>query len=136
MIYNDIRAVLERHLANTIGIPDIAWQNIPFQQDVTKPYLIPSMVPTSRRPAVIGESPWQRYNGIYSILICTPENQGSVAGYEYADLLTYRFDATTRLTDGNLTISIDYAEVRTSFTDSPFYCTPVTIGWHTFYKET
>ena len=136
MIYNDIRIALESHLANTVGIPDVAWPNVPFQQDATKPYLIPSMVPTSRRPTVIGDSPWQRYNGLYSILICTPENQGPVAGYKYADLLTDRFDATTRLTSGALTISIDYAEVRTSFTDSPFYCTPVMIGWHTFYKET
>jgi hypothetical protein len=90
------------------------------------------MVPTSRRPAVRGLNPQQRYDGLYSILICTPENLGPGAGYDIADLLLDRFDATTDISLSGLTISIDYSEVRTSFLDSPFYCTPVTIAWYVY----
>jgi hypothetical protein len=95
-------------------------------------YVKVDMVPTSRRPAVRGLNPQQRYDGLYSILICTPENLGPGAGYDIADLLLDRFDATTDISLSGLTISIDYSEVRTSFLDSPFYCTPVTIAWYVY----
>lgn len=116
------------------------------------------LIPTSRRPAVRGLNPQQRYDGLYSLLICTPEGLGPGAGYDIADLLLARFEATTditytypvdailqengdnlllednsRLLIGHPTIvSIDYSEVRTSFLDSPFYCTPITVAWYCY----
>ena len=132
MIYNDIRSALESYLAATSGIPDIAWANVPYETDPEIPFIKTTLVPTSRRPAVVGPSPQQRYNGLFSLLICTPENNGSFAGYDYADLLCERFDATTDIPNGSLVISIDYAEVGASYYDPPYFCTPVTVGWHTY----
>jgi hypothetical protein len=158
-ILNDIRACLDTHLSNTAGIPTIARQNVPFKPTVGTPYIKADFIPTSRRPAVRGLNPQQRYEGIYNILICTPEALGSGAGYDVADLLLERFNATTdvvytnpfdailqenaddllletgdRLLLGTPTIvSIEYSEVRTSFLDSPFYCTPLSVSWYTYY---
>jgi hypothetical protein len=131
-IINDIRACLDTHLAGTVGLPAVAHQNVPYEPTTGTPYVKVDMVPTSRRPAVRGLNPQQRYDGLYSILICTPENLGPGAGYDIADLLLDRFDATTDISLSGLTISIDYSEVRTSFLDSPFYCTPVTIAWYVY----
>ena len=154
-IINDIRACLDTHLSGTVGIPAIARQNVPYQAITGTSFIKVDFMPTSRRPAVRGLNPQQRYDGLYSILICTPEGLGSGAGYDVADLLLDRFNATTdvvytnptdaillengddillengdRLLLGSPTIvSIDYSEVRTSFLDSPFYCTPITVGW-------
>lgn len=163
-IINDIRACLDTHLSGTVGIPTIARQNVPFEPTTGTSYVKADLIPTSRRPAVRGLNPQQRYDGLYSILICTPEGRGPGAGYDIADLLLARFEATTDvvytnavgkllqedndkllkedgdallLEDGNLLsssviVSIDYSEVRTSFLDSPFYCTPVTVAWYTY----
>jgi len=157
-IINDIRACLDTHLSGTVGIPAIARQNVPYEPTTGTSFIKADLVPTSRRPAVRGLNPQQRYDGLYSILICTPEGMGPGAGYDLADLLLARFEATTdilytnptdsilleggddilletgdRLLLGNPTIvSIDYSEVRTSFLDSPFYCTPVTIAWYIY----
>lgn len=131
-IINDIRACLDTHLAGTVGLPTVAHQNVPYEPTTGTAYVKVDMVPTSRRPAVRGLNPQQRYDGLYSILICTPENLGPGAGYDIADLLLDRFDATTDISLSGLTISIDYSEVRTSFLDSPFYCTPVTIAWYVY----
>lgn len=154
-IINDIRACLDTHLSGTVGIPAIARQNVPYEPTTGTSFIKADLVPTSRRPAVRGLNPQQRYDGLYSILICTPEGMGPGAGYDVAGLLLDRFNATTdvlytnptdaillesgddvllesgdRLLLGNPTIvSIDYSEVRTSFLDSPFYCTPITVGW-------
>jgi hypothetical protein len=131
-IINDIRACLDTHLAGTVGLPAVAHQNVPYEPTTGTPFIKVDLVPTSRRPAVRGLNPQQRYDGLYSILICTPENLGPGAGYDIADLLLDRFDATTDISLSGLTISIDYSEVRTSFLDSPFYCTPVTIAWYVY----
>jgi hypothetical protein len=131
-IINDIRACLDTHLTGTVGLPAVAHQNVPYEPTTGTAYVKVDMVPTSRRPAVRGLNPQQRYDGLYSILICTPENLGPGAGYDIADLLLDRFDATTDISLSGLTISIDYSEVRTSFLDSPFYCTPVTIAWYVY----
>jgi hypothetical protein len=131
-IINDIRACLDTHLAGTASLPAVAHQNVPYEPTTGTSFVKVDMVPTSRRPAVRGLNPQQRYDGLYSILICTPENLGPGAGYDIADLLLDRFDATTDISLSGLTISIDYSEVRTSFLDSPFYCTPVTIAWYVY----
>jgi hypothetical protein len=131
-IINDIRACLDTHLAGTVGLPAVAYQNVPYEPTTGTTFVKVDMVPTSRRPAVRGLNPQQRYDGLYSILICTPENLGPGAGYDIADLLLDRFNATTDISLSGLTISIDYSEVRTSFLDSPFYCTPVTIAWFVY----
>jgi hypothetical protein len=154
-IINDIRACLDTHLSGTVGIPAIARQNVPYQATTNTPFIKVDFMPTSRRPAVRGLNPQQRYDGLYNILICTPEGLGSGAGYDVADLLLDRFNATTDVVYTNPTdaillengddillengdrqllgsptiVSIDYSEVRTSFLDPPFYCTPITVGW-------
>jgi len=131
-IINDIRACLDTHLSGTVGIPSIARQNVPFEPTTGTPFVKADLVPTSRRPAVRGLNPQQRYDGLYSLLICTPEGLGPGAGYDIADLLLDRFNATTDISNAGLIISVDYSEVRTSFLDSPFYCTPVTVGWYVY----
>lgn len=131
-IINDIRACLDTHLSGTVGIPAIAHQNVPYERTNGTPFVKADLIPTSRRPAVRGLNPQQRYDGIYSLLICTPEGLGPGAGYDVADLLLSRFDATTDISNNGLVISVDYSEVRTSFLDSPFYCTPITVAWYCY----
>lgn len=131
-IINDIRACLDNHLTGTSGIPTIARQNVPFEPTTGTSFVKADMIPTSRRPAVRGLNPQKRYDGLYSLLICTPEGLGPGAGYDIADLLLARFDAATDITYNGFIVSIDYSEVRTSFLDSPFYCTPITVGWYIY----
>jgi hypothetical protein len=131
-IINDIRACLDTHLSGTSGIPTIARQNVPFEPTTGTSYVKADMIPTSRRAAVRGLNPQQRYDGLYSLLICTPEGLGPGAGYDIADLLLARFNTATDISFNGLTISVDYSEVRTSFLDSPYYCTPVTIAWYVY----
>ena len=42
------------------------------------------------------------------------------------------FEATTSLTLNNVTVSIDYAEVKQGFLDSPWFVVPVNIGWYAY----
>lgn len=137
-ILNNIRACLDTHLYDMSGMPQIARQNVPFKPTTGQPYLQTTLVPTSRRPATRGLNPQQRYEGIYSILVATPEGLGSGAGYDLSDQLLARFEATKDIsyTDplGNtLIVTVEYSEVRTSFLDPPFYYTPVIVSWYIYH---
>jgi len=136
-IMNDIRACLDTHLLAMPGVPQIAQQNLRFDATTGVPYIRADMIPTLRRPAVRGLNPQQRYDGLYNLLICVPEGLGSGAGYDIADNILSWFQANTDITynlplGGQLILSLEFSEVRTSFLDTPFYCTPVTIAWYCY----
>ena len=131
-IYKTIRAALDVKLASVSGLPDVVFANVPYQESPDTAFITANLTPVSRRPAVVGYNPQQEYRGLYSIVICTPENQGVGTAYSYADIIAEAFDATTDISYSGEVVSVDYSEVGTSYYDSPFYRTPVTIGWHIY----
>lgn len=131
-ILNDIRACLDNHLLTTPSLPPIAHQNVKFSPSNGQTYLKVDFMPNTRRPAVRGPNPQQFHQGLYRILVCTPENVGTGDNLEIVDTLLSRFDATTDISYGGKIVSIDYAEVGVSFLDAPFYCTPVFVAWYIY----
>lgn len=157
-IMNDIRACLDNYLAATPGLPTLVFPNTPFSPSTGQSFIKVTFTPTLRRPAVRGLNPQQRYEGLYSLLICTPEALGSGAGMTLADKILSRLDATTDVVWDNPTdslllesgdallleggdnillekrtiVSIDYSELGGSYIDSPFYCTPLTVAWYCY----
>lgn len=131
-IINSIRACLDNHLSTMSSPPQIVFQNMAFNPNLGDTYVKATNIPRTRRPAVRGPNPQHRYEGTYLLLICTPEAQGSGAGYALADTLLERFNGSTSVSYGGLHMSINYSEVGTSFLDSPFYCTPVSVVWYAY----
>jgi hypothetical protein len=132
-IINDIRACLDNQLTNTSSIPVVAKENVAYVHQAGTSFIKAAVVPTSRRPATRGPTPQQLYQGLYTLLICTPEAKGAGAGYDIADTLLASFEATKDITYNGLSITIDYSEVRGSFLDSPFYCTPINVAWYCYH---
>lgn len=157
-IYNDIRACLDNHLAGTSDIPVVRPDNTFFEPTVGVPFIKSTFIPVTRRPATRGINPVNRYDGVYSLLVCTPQGSGSGLGYSIADTLLARFQEVKDITYYNPTdtillesgdtlaletgdslllgsptiVSLDYAEVGLSYLESPFYCTPVNVAWYIF----
>jgi len=133
-IINDIRACLDNQLSNTSGIPVVVKENVAYAHKVGTPFIKASIVPTARRPTTRGLNPQQLYQGLYTLLICTPEAAGAGAGYDIADTLLASFQATKDISYNGLIITVDYSEVRGSFLDSPFYCTPINVAWYCYHN--
>jgi hypothetical protein len=136
-IYNDIRAALETHLSNVSGIPSVAYENVSFEPQTGTSFLQVMFLPTERRPAVRGLNPQQRYQGVFSILVHTPEGKGPKEADDYANTLLEAFEATTDIsfTNSNLetiNVSLDYAERQQGILDSPWYYVRVDIGWYIY----
>ena len=131
-IQKEIRAALETHLSSVTGLPQVAYENVPFNPTTGVSYIQVFYIPTSRRPAVRGTSPQQRYEGIFAINCYAPEGSGPAAAETIAENVMTAFEATTSITLNNITVSIDYSEVEQGLLDSPWFMVPVNIGWYAY----
>lgn len=138
-IINEIRATLDNRLVTATGLPVVSPQNVKFTPTQGQTYIKTTLTPTLRRPAVRGLNPQQRYDGIYTMLICTPEGQGSGPAFDVADKLLTLFDATTDIqhpnymTTSDVIVHVDFSELDNSFLDSPYFCTPVNVFWYSYH---
>ena len=133
-ITKEIRAILETQLAQVTQIPSIAYQNVPFTPTTGSSYVEVNYVPTSRKPAVRGLQPQQRYEGIFAVNCYAPEGKGPAVAETIAENVCSSFEATNSLTDqNNLTVRIDYAEIQQGMLDSPWFMVPVIITWYAYH---
>ena len=136
-IYRDIRAALETKLAAVSGVPAISHENVSFDRTNGTSYVETFFVPQSRRPAVRGLNPQQRYGGVFTVVCYAAEGNGPGAADEIADKVLNAFEATTDVSYTNsdtetILVSIDYAEREGGGLDTPFYYVPVNIGFYIY----
>ena len=136
-IYRDIRAALETKLAAVSGIPAISHENVSFDRTNGTSYVETFFVPQSRRPAVRGLNPQQRYGGVFTVVCYAAEGNGPGAADEIADKVLNAFEATTDVSYTNsdtetILVSIDYAEREGGGLDTPFNYVPVNIGFYIY----
>ena len=135
--YDEIRAALEVALTGVTDVPAIAWENVKYTPQTGTSYIQVRYIPTARRPAVRGLNPQQRYQGVLQLLVRIPEGSGPAASHTITSNILDTFEATTDLsftnTDGQTVyVTIDYAEQVGAYTESPWYTTPINIGWYSY----
>jgi hypothetical protein len=132
-INRKIRAALETHLSTISGLPDIAYENVPYEPTTGQSFIRVAYMPTLRRPAVRGLNPQQEYRGLLALNVYAPEGSGPAVCEDIVEKLLEGFGATTDITynDGSddYAVCIDYAERSIGMTDAPWYLIPVNIGW-------
>jgi hypothetical protein len=154
-INRKIRAALETHLSTISGLPDIAYENVPYEPTTGQSFIRVAYMPTLRRPAVRGLNPQQEYRGLLALNVYAPEGSGPAVCEDIVEKLFNAFEATTDIFYDNVTdliltesegrlllesgdsilvenvtrVCIDYAERSIGMTDAPWYLIPVNIGW-------
>ena len=132
-INRKIRSALETHLSTISGLPDIAYENVPYEPTTGQSFIRVAYMPTVRRPAVRGRNPQQEYRGLLALNVYAPEGSGPAVCEDIVEKLLEGFEATTDITynDGSddYAVCIDYAERSIGITDAPWYLIPVNIGW-------
>lgn len=128
-VYSDVRSALEVRLNDTPSIPAIAWENVDYKPTTGTPFIKFQFLPTLRRAAVLGSNPSNYYRGISRLLVHYPSNSGPGAAQATVDTLIDRFNTFTDLTFDTTTITIEYAQQESPYTDEPWFVTPVTVGW-------
>tara|TARA_R110000851_G_scaffold109213_1_gene231377 strand:+ start:3311 stop:3730 length:420 start_codon:yes stop_codon:yes gene_type:complete len=135
--YDEIRAALEVALAGVTDVPQIAWENDKYEPTTGTPYIQVRLLPTARRPAVRGLSPQMRYQGVLQLLVRTPKGTGAAPSQTITENILATFEATTDLSFTNtdsetIYVTIDYSEQVGAYTESPWYTTPINVGWYSY----
>jgi hypothetical protein len=135
-VYNKIRTALEVKLSTIPNIPAIQYQNTRYNPTTGTPFLTCSMIPTSRRPSEVGQNPFSLYQGLFSISVATPENKGPKENQDICNLILTAFPAGTHeLAANGQLIRVEYTEQLGSFKDSPWFITPINVGWYAYDKD-
>jgi len=134
-VYNNIRAALEVQLSNITGIPYIIYQNTVYDPPTNTPFVTCSLFPTSRRPSEVGSNPFNRYLGLFSISVYTPESVGPKENQDLCNLILAAFPSTHDISHNGQIVRVEYAEQTGSFRDSPWFITPINIGWYAYDKD-
>lgn len=131
-IYKDIRSALESQLSQITDVPSISYENVPFNPTTGQNYLEVKLIPVTRRPAVRGSNPQQRYDGVFSINCYVPEGEGPSEADTLAKNVMDAFEATTTLTYNGNTVYIDYVDRQQGIRDEPFFFVPVEVAWYAY----
>ena len=130
-MYDKIRNILEVTLAGISGLPTIFWENVPEDdKNSLTAYIQPKFVPTSTRPAVKGENPQKRYQGLSRIHVHYKEDQGPQALETMVNTIIDAFDATKALTYDGHSLRIEYSERGQILQDSPFAYITINVAWY------
>lgn len=136
-VHNDIRAALETQISTTSGLPFVTYENVAYSPTTGTSFIFTTYIPTTRRPAVRGLNPQQRYDGIFSAIVYTPEGSGPAVVDNYVNKVIEAFEATSSISYTNssnetIIVSIEYAERQQGLMDSPWYYVPINIGWYLY----
>lgn len=133
MIYDKIRAALETHLDDSpFTLPDLAWENVKYTPTTDQEFIKVQVLPTSRRPSSKGTNRKSRVQGIMNLMCHFPEGTGSGQTSSLINNLVSRFDSTVDISHDGIVLSLEYVEVQSSYINSPWYVTPVTVAWYIY----
>ncbi len=131
-VYDDIRSALETHLNSTPSLPTVAWENVKFEPITGVQCLRVRLINTAREPAVRGLNPQYRYQGVFQILVCSPEGVGPSANQTLVNTLVDRFQTGDDMTSNGVAVTVKNTEAMGAYNNSPWYVTPVNIHWFAY----
>jgi len=135
-IYNTIRAALETHLSTTLVGTDIAYENVAFSPTTGTLFVKPTFIPTVTQPATRGLNPQLLYQGVFNVMVNTPEGSGPALSDTTCNTISNAFAATTDISivvgADTYIVRIRYAERQQGRIDTPWYSVPINIGWYIY----
>lgn len=133
MNVNNIRAAFEKRIAALSGVPEIDYENVTYKPVIGTPYLRVRLIPANNLPAGVGVDAPNRSEGIFTIDIFRPTNDGSQSAGTLAQSIIDQFARGSTLTESGTSVKIKNTEIRSAPIESgDWYLTPITVNWFCF----
>jgi hypothetical protein len=116
------------------ALPGIARQNARFARAEGVSFIEITFDPVLRRAVTAGPDPEKRTSGLFYATVYTPEAVGSGAGFDIADQIVSRFDASSAILYPDVIVRIEYGEAKPALHTPPFFAIPVEIGWYAYKR--
>lgn len=132
-IAREIMSALDNHL-ESYQSSDIAWTNASYEIKEGVPHLKPRMTSRTRRPLGAGENSVEMYEGVYTVEVNWPANEGSDPADSKADEVAAHFPrGTTLVTTSGKSVVVTHADPINGFENPPdWYKVPVRVFWYLY----
>lgn len=138
-MYDKIQAGLDVTLNSaSLGVP-IAWENVKYSPVTGTSFVRTRFMPIDRRQVSLGLDPvtskpyQQKYQGIYQVIVNTPEDSGINPTNTIVKKIIDAFEAATDLSpQSGVYVRIFQTEKMRAYQESPWYKTPVNIHWYSY----
>jgi hypothetical protein len=134
-MYDVIQAAIENSLVSIPGLPFIQFENVKYEPATGTPFLTVKMFPIDRRITALG---WtgtapeeQLYRGFYQVEINAPENEGIAYTNQISNLILDKFVSGSFHNKDSVWVTIKQSEKMRSYTESPWFRTPINLHWYT-----
>jgi hypothetical protein len=128
-----ISSILAQRLAAFTPVMPIAWENTTFKPTVGVPWLKPTLMIGSARPATLGRNRYVLHQGIFQIDVVFPAASEAVQGAgnlnRRADELTAWFPPGLNLFSGAVRVTVEYAETARATEQPDWFSVPLSVGW-------
>lgn len=138
MSLNAIRNILNVKMNTISGSPSIAWENVPFDANVTTAHYRVNFLSAQTRPAANHKSAMDFESGIYQVDIYVPQNEGtSTAGTmsQAVRSLFYR-GLSLQDADGIKVLISSTPSIVFSAREGAFWRTQVDVPWFSYVPST
>lgn len=125
--YSAMRSAFVTKLQDFVGLPSVAWENVPFTPTTGQPYIAPALLPGEPFQCEIGTSGANRHTGIYQISIYYPAGLGVLGFNTLRDGLCDHFKRGTVLTYGGTSVTIQKAFPGPVLQETDWQHAPITI---------
>lgn len=121
-----MRQLLESRLNAIAGALPTAWQNAPFTPTIGTPFQRTAILPITPDNSVMGQH-YYLEQVILQVVLCYPENTGSLAAMTRAEALRDWFKRGTSLVGAITVIIKDTPSIAPAMSDVGWYMVPVSI---------
>ena len=131
--YDPIQSVLDFNLSEIADIPDTVFENVrPIEQPYSSEFVWTQFIPVGRLPSSRGPDPLMRYNGLYIVNVCTPQNTGTKRSREIVELILGVFKGANHVSHGGFNVTIESSRQEQGFDLENHFCVPVNIDWYCY----
>ncbi|MEI6207297.1 MAG: phage tail terminator-like protein [Desulfuromonadales bacterium] len=127
--YSAIRSAFATKLQAFAGLPNVAWENVPFTPATGAPYLQPVLLPGEPTQAEIGVNGLNRHTGIYQISVFAPTGTGISALNTLVGNLCDHFKRGTTLYYAPVLVNIKKAYPGPAMQETDWVHVPITVQY-------
>ena len=141
-VYDKIRSALDTRLKamgdalpSIENKPVIAWENVTFTPPDGSAWVRAHFGTSASQRKTAGDTGYSRIDGMYEVVIMWPLGDGAGGPVRLADKIIQQFKSGTRLSAGDVTITVSAAWKAPGYSDGGWFNVPVTVAWYTHQNE-
>lgn len=129
-IFTDIQAAFDQRLESTVGLPNVAWENIAFTPVAGTSFVRPTLITGASTTATLAGL--QSNVGVYSVDVFVESEKGPAALNTLVDSIYDHFKAVSSITEGTTIVGVQGITRTPTIRDEAWFSATIDIQYLTY----